>query len=191
MRINTFNNVNKLTLKGKIIAFPTDTVYGIGALIDDEVAIKKIYNLKKRNLNKPLAVLAASIDDILPYVEEIRLDVKILMEKYWPGALTIIFKKSAKTLPSVTCGLDTIGFRIPNDETALEILKKVGPIATTSINISGQPPLNDYHEIEKEFGDEIDYLFEKEVKSSNVSSTVIDCTNEDIKVLRQGEIIIK
>ena len=113
------------------------------------------------------------------------------MEKYWPGALTIIFKKSAKTLPSVTCGLDTIGFRIPNDETALEILKKVGPIATTSINISGQPPLNDYHEIEKEFGDEIDYLFEKEVKSSNVSSTVIDCTSEDIKVLRQGEIIIK
>ena len=75
MRINTFNNVNKLTLKGKIIAFPTDTVYGIGALIDDEVAIKKIYNLKKRNLNKPLAVLAASIDDILPYVEEIRPDV--------------------------------------------------------------------------------------------------------------------
>ena len=168
MRINTFNNVNKLTLKGKIIAFPTDTVYGIGALIDDEVAIKKIYNLKKRNLNKPLAVLAASIDDILPYVEEIRPNVKILMEKYWPGALTIIFKKSAKTSPSVTCGLHTIGFRI-----------------------SGQPPLNDYHEIEKEFGDEIDYLFEKEVKSSNVSSTVIDCTSEDIKVLRQGEIIIK
>lgn len=191
MRIRTFNKVNKDTLKGKIIAFPTDTVYGIGALIDDEEAIKKIYSLKERNSNKPLAVLAASIDDILPYVKEIRPDVKILMERYWPGALTIIFEKSSKAPSVLTCGLDTIGFRIPNDETALEILRKVGPIATTSINISGYQPLNDYHEIEKEFGDRIDFLYEKNVISSNVSSTVIDCTKKDIKILRQGEIKIK
>ncbi len=188
MLIEKIDNITKEKLKGKIIAFPTDTVFGVGALIDDEVAINKIYDMKERDFNKPLAILASKIEDIMPYIEKPCDKALDYMNKYWPGALTIIFKKSNKVSASITKGLDTIAFRIPNNEDALRLLHKTGPLATTSVNISGDAPINDYIEIEKVFGDKIDYLFAKNAVSSNKSSTIIDASTENIKVLRQGEI---
>lgn len=191
MRINSIENVTKEMLKGKIIAFPTDTVYGVGALIDDEVAIEKIYTLKKRDLQKPLAILAGKIEDIFPYIKQPNKQTLEMMKKYWPGALTIIFEKSSQVTNRLTRGLSTIGFRIPNEEDALKLLKKVGPLATTSVNLSGETPLNDAFTIDSYFGNQIDYMYYKEVESSNISSTVVDCTTDNCKVLRQGQIKIK
>ncbi len=191
MKIDSLKKLDKQTLKGKIVAFPTDTVYGVGALIDDEDAIEKIYELKKRDLQKPLAILAGKIEDILPYVEAPSKRVQEMMKTYWPGALTIILKKSHLASDKLTRGLSTIGFRIPNEPDALTFLQKVGPVATTSINLSGKKPLNDAKIIDETFGDKIDFLYSKEVASSNISSTVIDCTTDEIKILRVGEIKIK
>ncbi len=191
MKIDSLKKLDKQMLKGKIVAFPTDTVYGVGALIDDEEAIEKIYALKKRDLQKPLAILAGKIDDILPYVEAPSKETQEIMKIYWPGALTIIFKKSSLASDKLTRGLPTIGFRIPNEPDALAFLQKVGPVATTSINLSGEKPLNDAKSIDETFGDNIDFLYAKEVASSNISSTVIDCTTDEIKILRVGEIKIK
>ncbi len=182
--------ITKEELKNKIIAFPTDTVFGVGALIDDLEAIEKIYELKKRDYSKPLAILASSINDIKPYVKDINDDVLKIMKKYWPGALTIIFNKSDLVDSKLTAGFNTIAFRIPNCQIALDILKQTGPLATTSVNISGSTPLNTYEQIKKYFGNQIDYLVEQNVISSNVSSTIIDVSQGIIKVIREGEIKI-
>lgn len=188
MKINNIQTLEKETLRGKIIAFPTDTVFGVGALIDDFAAIEKIYKLKNRDYSKPLAILAASVEDIIPYVEKISNEVLDIMKKHWPGALTIIFKKSYLVSDLVTSNLDTIAFRIPNSDTALEVLRKMGPLATTSVNISGNVPINDYFEIDEKFGKNIDYIICKNESSSNISSTIIDVSGGTIKVIRQGEV---
>ena len=93
MFIDSHNQISKEKLRGKVIAYPTDTVFGIGAMIDDLEAINKIYKLKKRSSDKPLAILASKVEDILPYIEMPSEAIFNIMKKYWPGALTIIFKK--------------------------------------------------------------------------------------------------
>ena len=155
MKINNLLEISKNNIKGKIIAFPTDTVYGVGALIDDLEGIKKIYELKHRDPSKPLAILAPSIESILPYIEYPKLEIFDLMEKYWPGALTIIFNKNNQNKVLFNKEFETIAFRIPASSTALMILEKYGPMATTSVNISGSAPINTYDEIKKYFNDQI------------------------------------
>ena len=184
MFIDSHNQISKEKLRGKVIAYPTDTVFGIGAMIDDLEAINKIYKLKKRSSDKPLAILASKVEDILPYIEMPSEDIFNIMKKYWPGALTIIFKKKHSISSQVVSKIDTIAFRIPNNAITLNILEKTGPLATTSVNISGDNPIN------KLFGDKIDYLLVKNVNSSNISSTIIDVSDNHLKIVRQGEIKI-
>ena len=180
----------KLDITGKIVVFPTDTVYGVGCKVDDIEAIHKIYEIKERDYSKPLALLTPT-NDISCYTSNVSNEAEELMKKYWPGALTVIVNKNKEINDLVTSGLDTVGFRMPNSKVALQILNHFGVMATTSINISGQPPLNDVNEIIKEFSDKINYIVIDKENTSNVSSTVVDCTKEGIKVLRQGSIIIK
>lgn len=180
----------KETLRGKVIVFPTDSVYGIGALVDDYEGQQKIYQIKHRVELKPLAILVANIDDIYPYVKAVTEDALKIMAQYWPGELTLIFEKAAHVPSALTMNLPTIGFRMPNSIVTLNILRHFGPLATTSINISGQPPLNSVEEIEAQFGDQIDYLITDKVTLSKLSSTVIDVTKTPFCVLRQGKIRI-
>lgn len=191
MLVEKIEDINRTKLNGKIIAFPTDTVFGVGAIIDDIEAINKIYKLKKRSFNKPLSILVANIEEILPYIKLPSEEIVKLMRQYWPGALTIIFEKTNIISEKITMGFNTIAFRIPNSQIALDILSKTGPLATTSVNFSGEEPLNSYQEIEKKFGENIDYIVAFNEESSNVSSTVIDVTNNTIKIVRQGQIEIK
>ena len=185
-KISVFDLKN-IDLKGKIICFPTDTVYGVGCKIDDLEAIKKIYEMKNRDFSKPLAVLCKD-KNIDEFVLNASIDALELMEKYWPGALTIIFKKSDKVNSLVSANLDTVGFRMPNSKIALSVLNEFGVMATTSVNISGEKALNDSDEIEQEFSEFIDYMIiEKESLSCN-SSTVVDASGDKIKILRQGDI---
>lgn len=191
MKKNDFLKLNKEDLKGKIVCFSTDTVFGVGALMNDVVAVKKIYALKHRDFNKPLAILASKVEDILPYIDSFPKEVRELMDKYWPGALTIIFNKNKNTENKVNEEFKTIGFRIPASSIALDILEKFGPMATTSINLSGEAPLNDYKSIVDAFGDEIDYIIEDTEPSINVSSTVVDASTDNWKILREGSVKIK
>lgn len=183
----TVEELIKLTkedIKGKVIVFPTDTVYGIGAMIDDQEGVNKIYNLKHRDKNKPLANLAYSSEQIEEYVNITNPKIKELM-KHWPGALTIIFNKKH----IYNNELPTIAFRIPNSNVALTILKRFGVMSVTSMNLSGSEPLNNLDDIIKNFESEIDYLVTNEEKHSNISSTIIDVTKEPFVVLRKGEIL--
>ncbi len=173
---------------GKVIVFPTDTVYGIGALSNDTKGIKKIYDLKHRDKSKPLACLAADVEDILPVVN-INNDRTLEFMKYWPGALTLIFEKKNKKL--IDENLSTVAFRIPNSTVALKILNHFGIMAVTSMNISGDEPLNDLKSIEENFKDVIDYLVIDEETLSTVSSTILDISTITVKVLRKGELLEK
>lgn len=190
MKVNEFIKLTKEQLKGKIICFPTDTVYGVGCLIEDEEALDKIYKLKHRDPNKPLAILVGDPIDIKPYVKEYPQNVTSWIDKYWPGALTIIFNKKENICDNVVKGKSTIGFRMPNSNIALKILKQFGPMATTSVNISNQPPLNDLNEIKSEFGNQIDYYISDIEIVSKISSTIVDISKEPYQILRQGDIKI-
>ena len=191
LKQSELDNISKEELRTHIIGFPTDTVYGIGAILDDEVGIEKIYELKHRDYSKPLAILAPNIQEVLKYVVAPSDKVLELMKKYWPGALTIVFNKNSFVSDHIVRGKQTIGFRIPDSSIALKILNKYGALATTSVNLSGEPPLNNYKDINLHFGSLIDYLIDEDTISSDVSSTVIDITTDEIKVLRQGSIKVQ
>ncbi len=175
-------------MKNKVIIFPTDTVYGIGASVFDECGINRIYKIKNRPLNKPLAVLCADINQIKEIAVLNDLALK-LIGNFMPGCLTIIVP--AKDNIKKTMNINTIGIRIPKYNKALELLKEYGPLATTSVNESGKSPINDYEQIVKEYSSVVDLIVPPtDEKSSSVSSSVVDLTNERIKVLREGSISI-
>ena len=177
-------------LSGKIISFATDTVFGVGLMYDEnfKASEEKIYQMKERDINKPLAILTSSFDDVKEHL--LLTDEILQITKYWPGALTIIFKTKDNYFDNLTSN-HSVGVRIPNSKCALSILKHLGMMAVTSVNISGEAPLNDAISIEQAFSPYIDYLVTDEESSSNTSSTVIDARNTPYQVLRQGDLKIK
>ncbi|QVK18117.1 threonylcarbamoyl-AMP synthase [Mycoplasmatota bacterium] len=171
-----------------IIAFPTDTVYGIGANLFSIEAINKIYQTKHRPGHKPLAVLCANKQQILQVVKEIPPQMELLINHFMPGALTVILPKKEEVPDFVTSNLPTIGVRIPNHKIALEILEKVGPLATTSANLSGNKSLNDASDVIKRLGDNIDIIIDGGKTDIQIPSTVVTILNDEIKIIREGSI---
>ncbi|HNZ49953.1 MAG TPA: L-threonylcarbamoyladenylate synthase [Bacilli bacterium] len=170
--------LSKDDLQGKIICFPTDTVYGVGALYNDEVAIKKIYAMKKRDVGKPLVNLCSSIDQITDLGIVIDAQAQSLMNKHWPGALTIVLCHQEKT----------IAFRMPDSPIARALVDRFSLLATTSVNESKQAELNSLREIENQFFNDIDYLVTDAMSFSQIPSTVVKVCAGKISVLRQGQI---
>jgi L-threonylcarbamoyladenylate synthase len=173
----------KLDIRGKVICFPTDTVYGVGALVSDPQSIRRIYEMKKRDARKPLAILTAS-RDIKQYVKNISQEASELMFKQWPGALTLIFLKSDFINDEITMGFPTVAFRMPDSKVALAILNKFGMMATTSVNVSGEKELNSVEDIASKFGNDIDYIVTDLDTFSYKPSRVIDVTSNEIKIIR-------
>ena len=168
-----------------VIIFPTDTVYGIGTKIFDIDGINKIYEIKKRPKDKPLACLCANLEQIKD-IAYITPAAEKLINKFLPGALTLILKSKPDVYEKI--GYKTIGVRIPNSKIALDILKENGPMLTTSVNESGFKPINEYDLIVKEYETKVDKIYKSNELSSNISSTVILIDNSDIKILREGQI---
>lgn len=171
---------------GDVVIFPTDTVYGLACRLYDIEAIERIYQLKERSKTKHLAVLCdslISVNDIAVIDERV---IK-LAYAFWPGPLTLILPSTPNHIKKT--GETTIGVRIPNHESALWLIKKNGPLLTTSVNKSGDKPLNDVTLIKKHFADQVDYIYEEyNAFYLNVSSTTIDLTSKDVKYLRIGTI---
>lgn len=170
-----------------VIIFPTDTVYGIGTKIFDIDGINKIYEIKKRPKDKPLACLCASLEQIKS-IAEISKDAEKLINEFLPGPLTLILKSKDEVKNKI--GYETIGVRIPNYKLALDILKENGPMLTTSVNDSGASPINEYEEIVKKYKDDVDKIYESNEKSSALASTVVLMTDDNLKILREGEITL-
>ncbi len=175
----------KIDLKDEVIVFQTDTVYGVGCLINSEIGVNKIYELKKREKRNPLAVLCANIEQVKEVVNQFELGEEYAT-KFWPGALTLIYPKKDIIGDFITSGFKTVGVRIPSDSTALSILEKFGPMAVTSLNLSSEPPILKFKDT-LSFNNDVDYIVDG-TNLSSISSTVYDVVNK--KVLRQGTIQI-
>ena len=164
-----------------IVAVPTDTVYGLAIDPENNLAKQKLYRLKGRDANKPLVYMVQDIQQLVTQIS-IPDSVKPLLEKHWPGALTVIFAKHMG---------GTLGVRIPQAPFMLALLKAYNkPLAVTSANLSGEPEINTVEELERKFTHSIDMYVPLFEPLSGLASTVIDVSAGKIKVLRQGEIKI-
>lgn len=183
---------NKLE-NGGVVSYVTDTVWGVGCLPNSEKGVDKIYEIKGRDRSKPLILMSDSVEYLLPYVQNIPDKAKDLMEKYFPGALTLIFEKSEKTPLFVTSQKNTVGIRVPDNVVFKRLCEVIDGhvLATTSANLSNQPSAKTYVEAEKYIGNYVDYVFQDYgYTAKGLESTVALAVNDEIKVLRQGEIQI-
>ncbi|MBE6048915.1 MAG: threonylcarbamoyl-AMP synthase [Clostridium sp.] len=197
-RINDLNedlhlieDAAKAIKKGGIVAFPTETVYGLGADALNEEAVGKIFEAKGRPQDNPLIIHVAS-KDVSKYVEDISETAQKLMNRFWPGPLTLILNKK-NIVPNVTsANLDTIGIRMPDNEVALKLIELSGTtIAAPSANISGRPSPTDIERCVEDLDGKVDYIIGGQKSKVGVESTIVDCTVNPPVVLRPGGLTLE
>jgi L-threonylcarbamoyladenylate synthase len=187
-----FDSVIKSLNSGELIAFPTDTVYGLGCNIEDEGAVSKIFEIKKRSSNKALGAYLGE-ENCRDKIKQISDDIPDIFYKlseiFLPGPLTLIIPRHKNFARLATSNSKGIAVRIPNHKPLLSFLPKYqGILSGTSLNLSGKPPINNPNEIQKIFGSDIKYILTSNQKFSAISSTVIDLTQNKVKLLREGDI---
>lgn len=187
------NKIKEILDNDGVIIFPTDTVYGIACNCFSEKAIKKVFDIKKRPENKPINVLSNNLDKIKLVSRNISEKEKFLIDKYMPGALTIILDKNEKVSDILTAGLDTIGVRIPKNNIPLRILENVSyPLATTSANISGDSAGIKISDFLKEFDGVVDAIIDGGETDLKVASTIVRVESDNkLKIIREGTLKIK
>lgn len=176
---------------GGIVAFPTETVYGLGANALEEESVKKIFKAKGRPQDNPLIIHVASkkLDEYVKNIPEV---AKELMDRFWPGPLTIILEKKDIIPKETSAGLKTIGIRMPNNKIALKLIEESGfPIAAPSANISGKPSPTDVERCVEDLDGKVDYIIGGEKSEVGLESTIVDCTVNPPIVLRPGGITLE
>lgn len=177
---------------GKTVIFPTETVYGLGANALDEDAATKIYQAKGRPSDNPLLVHVADKEDVYDLVENVDDRAKLLMDKFWPGPLTIVFKKKAIIPDRTSGGLDTVAIRMPSDQVARDLIRQAGvPIAAPSANISGRPSPTKPEHIIRDMDGRVDGILVGGPCDYGVESTIIDLSEDLAMVLRPGSITLE
>ena len=174
-----------------VISFVTDTVWGLGCLPESEKAVKKIYEIKGREKEKPLILMSDDTYPLLDYIQDVPKTAQKLMKQYFPGALTVVVPKSEKTPDYITSGLSTVGVRVPDNEVFGEICRCIDSrvLASTSANLSHEPAALSYQEAVNYIGDKADLVIEDfGYTAKGLASTVIGFKDGEIIVYRQGEI---
>ncbi len=176
-----------------VISFVTDTVWGLGCLPESEKAVKKIYEIKGREKEKPLILMSDDTYPLLDYIKDVPKIAQKMMKQYLPGALTLVVPKSEKTPDYITSGLPTVGVRVPDNEVFQEICRCVDTrvLATTSANLSHEPAALTYQEAVNYIGDKADFVIEDfGCTAKGIASTVAGFKDDEIIVYRQGEILL-
>ena len=189
-----YNKINEILKNDGVIAFVTDTVWGLGCLPNSEKAVKRIYEIKHRESKKPLILMSYDIYPLFDYVTQpIEKEAQRLIKKYFPGALTLVLDKSENTPDYMTSNLSTVGIRVPDNETFSNICKNIDGhvLATTIANISGEPPALTYEEVVAYIGDKVDLVIENNgEKAQGRASTVAGFKEGKPIIYRQGEVEI-
>lgn len=189
-----FEKINDVLKNDGVIAYVTDTVWGLGCLPNSEKAVKRIYEIKHRDGNKPLILMSDEFYNLFDYLKQpIEKEAQKLIKKYFPGALTLVLEKSEKTPDYITSGLSTVGVRIPNNNTFAEICRNIDGrvLATTSANLSGEPPALTYEEAIKYIGDKVDLVIpDYDCTAKGKASTVAGFKDGKPVIYRQGEIFL-
>ena len=174
---------------GGIVAFPTETVYGLGADALNPRAVEKIFVAKGRPSDNPLIVHVASVGQLNEVAQEISGVANLLIEQFWPGPLTIVAQKRPLVPNNVTAGLDTVAVRMPADPTALELIRLAGkPIVAPSANSSGRPSATTWQAVLSDLDGRIDGVVCGPATRIGIESTVVDTTGDQPIVLRHGAI---
>ena len=177
------NEVIDLLNHDEVVAFPTETVFGLGVKFSHLEALEKIYEIKHRSHSKAISLMIYDPKDIEKYAY-VNKNAQKLIDHFMPGMITLVLKKKSILSDDFTAGYDTIGIRIPDDPFVLKLLKEVGPMLVTSANISGQETLLNDQEVYKQFKGKIKMIVKGKCKNT-LASTVIK-VDEDVTILRQG-----
>jgi L-threonylcarbamoyladenylate synthase len=176
--------------EGGLVAFPTDTVYGVGALAFDGKAIEAIYLAKDRPVEKAIPILISDMEELEKVGIDIPATARRLASRFWPGPLTILVPKRAD-LPESVSGTATVGVRVPDHEVARALLRAAGPMAVTSANISGAQSPVSAQEVFEQLGGRISLIIDAGRTPGGVPSTLVDCTTPELTILREGPIRIE
>ncbi len=174
--------------KGKLVAFPTDTVYGVGASIRLVDAVLRLYRAKSRPRDKAIPVLIAHASELPSVAVDVPPEALRLSERFWPGPLTIVLRKSSAVPPEVTAGQETVAVRVPDHEVALELLRLAGPMAVTSANISGAAPPLTAEGVVSQLCERIDLVLDGGRCPGGTPSTIVDLSGDEPSILRSGPI---
>ena len=165
---------------GGLVAFPTDTVYGLGADARNAEAVRRIYGVKGRKGDKPLAFLVADRKEVLRYVDELPEAARLLIDRFWPGPLTIILEGS---------GGGSVAFRMPDCAFALELISEAGvPLVATSANRSGESPHVDADSVRASLGEKIDLIVDGGYTKHGKGSSIVDLFGGEVKIIREGPV---
>ena len=176
--------------KGELVVLPTDTVYGIVGDATNLEVIHKVYNVKRRDYSKPLILMVSCIDMLLRYVEDINDLERKLIYKYWPGKLTILFKKNDNVSNLITSGSDLVGIRYTDNKSINELIDRLDrPLISTSCNISSKEVITSIDMLEEDIRKYVSYVYDGGSLSSN-SSTIVRVTDK-IEIIREGELASK
>lgn len=177
---------------GGIVAFPTETVYGLGADVFDEAAVGKIFAAKMRPADNPLIAHISDIDQLGRLAADVREFARVLIERFLPGPLTLVLRKRDEVPAIVTAGLDSVGVRMPRHELAREFIRACGtPVVAPSANLSGRPSPTTWQAVLEDLNGRIDCILEGEATEIGLESTVVDCTGEFPVILRQGSVSLE
>lgn len=177
---------------GGIVAFPTETVYGLGAAICHPEAVLRIFLAKGRPPDNPLIVHVARPEDVLKVADHISRDAELLIRRFFPGPLTIVLKKNSAVPDSVTAGLDTVGVRCPSNTDAQSFLRHCScPVAAPSANLSGKPSSTSWRAVLQDLDGKIDCLLKGEPSAIGLESTIVDCSGTIPLLLRTGAVSVE
>ena len=172
---------------GGTVVFPTDTVYGLAALLFNEDYVERLYVVKGRNSTRAIAVLISDVSDLEMVSVSLSKSAVQLAEQLWPGPLTLVVPRNPD-LPEVLSSLPTVGVRVPDHPVALSLLRMTGPLAVTSANLSGRENTNTAQEAIEQLEGRVDLIIDGGRSPGGIPSTVVDCTTPELKVLRPGPI---
>lgn len=188
------NETADIIKRGGVVIFPTDTVYGIGVL-PEKKPVERLYEIKKRDPSKKMIALIDNLDTVREIVDETEENMKRIgkvLDTFWPGELTVIFKANKKFTEKFDENMDTVGIRIPENETALKIIKAAGGIVlTTSANISGEEAVKKFEDINEKLLSNVDGVVKDTSVLTGVPSTIIKYEKGKITLLRKGNIEIE
>lgn len=185
------NDIIKTLKDGKLVIMPTDTIYGIIGDATNEDVINKVYEVKERPHDKPLLILVSNFSMLHELVTEIPKETEKIIKKFWPGPLTILFKKSSKVSDTLTANSSLVAIRMPNDKRLLNIMNRLNrPLISTSANISSHNAITNPNQLEEKMKEKIDLIVD-EGTVNNEASTLITIVNGKIEILREGSLTEK
>jgi len=185
----SINNAVDHLRQGGVVAFPTETYYGLAVDPSCSSAVTKVYAMKKRQKDKPLLLLIEKIEQLGLITQMIPPVYLALIKKYWPGALTLIFPAKSTLNHQITGETGTVGVRISPHPVAQELVRRMGtPITATSANISGRPPAQSAKEVEAMFGNAVDYILDGGKTAAGLCSTILGIHNSNLTLIRPGQI---